>query len=67
MVAVRTVVNPTATIERAQPDGRPADHYVGEGRLYRALMRRYGIAEDSLEQQIGDTADYLHASAPRRP
>jgi nucleoside-diphosphate-sugar epimerase len=57
--AVRAVVNPSATIGRATPDGRPADRYVGDARAYRALMRRYGVAEDSLARQIGDTADYL--------
>jgi len=57
--AVRAVVNPSATIARAAPDGRPADRYVGDARLYRALMRRYGVADDSLARQIGDTADYL--------
>ncbi len=63
--AVRAVVNPSATIARAAPDGRPADHYVGHGSAYRALMQRYGVTEDSLARQIGDTAEYLRDFAPR--
>jgi nucleoside-diphosphate-sugar epimerase len=57
--AVRAVVDPTATIARAAPDGRPADRYVGDGRAYRELMRRHGVTEDPLARQIADTADYL--------
>ena len=57
--AVRAVVNPSATITRAAPDGSPADGYVGDGRVYRALMQRYGVSEDPLPRQIADTADYL--------
>jgi UDP-glucuronate decarboxylase len=57
--AVRAVVNPSATLARAAPDGSPADRYVGDGRVYRALMQRYGVMEDPLPQQIADTADYL--------
>ncbi len=63
--AVRAVVNPSATIDRAAPDGRPVDHYVGHGHAYRALMVRYGVTEDSLARQIGDTAEYLRDFAPR--
>jgi len=57
--AVRDMVNPSATIARAVPDGRPADRYVGDGRAYRALLQRYGVTEDALPRQICDTADYL--------
>jgi len=63
--AVRAVVNPSATIDRAAPDGSPADRYVGDGRVYRALMQQYGLTEDPLPRQIGDTADYLHEFALR--
>jgi UDP-glucuronate decarboxylase len=63
--AVRAVVNESATIERAAPDGSPADCYVGDGRAYRALMQCYGIPEDPLARQIGDTADYLRDFALR--
>jgi nucleoside-diphosphate-sugar epimerase len=65
--AVRAVVNPSATIARATADGRPADRYVGDGRAYRALMQRYGVAEDLLPRQIGDTADYLREFGLRWP
>ena len=61
--AVRAVVNPSATIDRAAPDGRAADRYVGDGRLYRALMQRHGVSEDPLRRQIAETADYLRGSA----
>jgi nucleoside-diphosphate-sugar epimerase len=57
--AVRAAVNPSAGVDRAAADGSPADRYVGDGRAYRALMRRHGIAEDPLARQIADTADYL--------
>ena len=63
--AVRAVVNPSATIVRAAPDGSPADRYVGDGRAYRALMRRHGVTEDPLARQIADTADYLREFARR--
>ena len=63
--AVRAVVNPSATIDRAAPDGSPADRYVGDGRVYRALMQRHGVTEDPLLRQIADTADYLREIAPR--
>lgn len=63
--AVRAVVNPSAIIDRAAPDGSPADRYVGDGRTYRALMQRYGVAEDLLPRQIGETADYLRELALR--
>jgi UDP-glucuronate decarboxylase len=63
--AVRAVVSPSATIDRAAPDGSPADRYVGDGRVYRALMQRYGVTEDPLLRQIADTADYLRAFALR--
>lgn len=63
--AVRAVVNPSATIVRALQDGSPADRYVGDGRIYRALMQRHGVTEDPLPRQIGDTADYLRQFAPR--
>jgi hypothetical protein len=45
---VRAVVNPFATIDRAEADGSPADRYVGDGHRYRALMQRYGVIEDPL-------------------
>ena len=57
--AVRAVVNPAATIDRAAPDGSPPDRYVGQAQAYRALMQRYGITEDSLPSQISETADYM--------
>lgn len=57
--AVRAAVNPSATIARAAPDGRPAGRYVGGGCVYRMLMQRYGVTEHLLARQIGDTADYL--------
>lgn len=63
--AVRVLVNPSAVIDRAAPDGSPADRYVGDGQTYRALMQRYGVAEDLLPRQIGDTADYLREFALR--
>jgi hypothetical protein len=65
--AVRAVVNPSATIARAAPDGSPADRYVGDGRVYRALMQRHGVTEDPLPRQIADTADYLRELALHRP
>jgi nucleoside-diphosphate-sugar epimerase len=63
--AVRAVVNPSATIARAAPDGSPGDRYVGDGRAYRALMQRHGVTEDPLARQIADTADYLRDFALR--
>jgi UDP-glucuronate decarboxylase len=63
--AVRAVVNPSAVIHRAPLDDSPADRYVGDGRVYRELMGRYGVAEHSLPRQIADTADYLRASGLR--
>jgi UDP-glucuronate decarboxylase len=57
--AVRAVVNASAGIDRAAPDGSPADRYVGDGRAYRELMQRYGIAEDPLSRQIAVTAAYM--------
>ena len=63
--AVRAVVNPSATIARAALDGSPADRYVGDGRVYRALMQRYGVTEDPLARQIADTDDYLRQFALR--
>lgn len=65
--AVRAAVNPSAVIARAAPDGSPADRYVGDGRKYRALMQRYGVAEDVLPRQICDTADYLREFTLRSP
>jgi UDP-glucuronate decarboxylase len=61
--AVRAVVNPAAALARSAPDGSPADRYVGDGRIYRALMRQYGVTEDLLPRQIADTADYLREFA----
>jgi nucleoside-diphosphate-sugar epimerase len=63
--AVRAVVNPAATVERAALDGRTSDRYVGDGRAYRALMQRHGVVEDPLVRQIADTADYLSDAASR--
>jgi nucleoside-diphosphate-sugar epimerase len=62
---VRAMVNASATLHLATADGSPPDRYVGDGRLYRTLMRRYGVTEDPLPRQIGDTAEYLHHAAPR--
>ncbi len=63
--AVRAVVDPSASVDRAALDGTPADRYVGQAQAYRALMQRYGIAEDPLPRQISETADYLRESPPR--
>lgn len=58
--AVRTVVNPTARIQRAPLDqDAHADRYVGDGLQYRQLLTRYGIALHPLTRQIADTDAYL--------
>lgn len=56
---VRSIVAPAAEIDRAAPDGGPADHYVGDGAAYRRLLQQHGIEEHPLAHQVADTADYL--------
>lgn len=56
---VRELVSPYATIESAEREGEPIDHYVGDGAHYRRLLGEHGIAEHSLRRQIADTAEYL--------
>lgn len=57
--AVRRVVNPAATMSRANIANTPIDRYVGDGTQYRQLLQDFNIPEHSLAQQITDTADYL--------
>ena len=62
--AVRTVVAPAATVQRAAFSPHSADRYVGDGRIYRALVARYAIPEHDLQRQIADTAEYLINELP---
>lgn len=62
--AVRAVVAPVATVQRAAFSPQNADRYVGDGRMYRALARRYGVTEHDLQTQIADIADYLTNELP---
>lgn len=57
--AVRAAVNPAATVQRNSFSPAGADRYVGDGRLYRDLAARHGVAEHGLQRQVQDTAHYL--------
>ncbi len=62
--AVRDVVAPHATIERAPLSAEPGDRYVGNGSHYRRLLATHGVVEHPLSRQIADTADYLRTLKP---
>ena len=52
-------------VERAAPDGAPADRYLGDAAGYAALLEAYAIAPVEFSAQIDETADFLRFSIDR--
>ncbi len=51
-------------VERAALTEPVADHYVGDGAAYAALLGRFGIAPVALENQVRETAPWIGEALP---